>query len=351
MPTLSEQFSETVYELRAAGTPWQAIYDAYPNVPPPTLRRLNHEERARRGELEERQKPPTPRADGITAAEEELDEDAIWRAAIEASSRRRERERRKANQSISFDHGPIGIALLSDLHVGSSGVDYERLDADIELIAETPGLYVMLVGDMLDNWIVGRLMRLMMGEEFTIDEQWVMVRHVLRRLAPKLIASVAGNHDLWTYGLTHIDYLRDTHARLANGALYAQYDLPLAVEVGGASHVFRVRHQWRGSSIYNETHGIERASRFDKGRYFDIGVAAHTHSSALVRQFNNGGATGLAVQCGSYKTFDDFGEEQGFPLANGGPACAVVLDEKAGRWGTNDLSQVADYLRSCYREW
>lgn len=347
--TQREQYAEAVYELKAAGAPWSAVYEAFPDVPTATLRRLNHQERKRRGELDERARPPVARADGVTADEDELDEDALWAAAIEASNARRKREQRRQRQVVEFDHGPIAIALLADLHLGSSGVDYARLDADIETIVETPGMYVMLVGDMLDNWIIGKLLRLSMGEAFTIDEQWALARHVLRRLAPKLIASVSGNHDLWTYGLAHVDHLRDTHARLTAGVLYHKYELPLTVQVGGAAHVFRVRHKWRGSSIYNPTHAIERAALFDKGRHFDIGVAAHTHVSALVRQFNNGGQTGIAAQCGSYKVFDDYADELGLPLANEGAAVAVVLDEDGCRWGTNELQSVARYLRGVYR--
>jgi len=346
--TQREQYAEAVYELKAAGTPWAAVYEAFPDVPAATLRKFNHEERKRRGVLDERARPPVARADGVTADEEELDEDAIWAAAIAASQQRRAREQRRQAQCVEFDHGPVGIALMADLHLGSAGVDYERLDADIETIVQTPGMYVMLVGDILDNWIIGKLMRLMMGEEFTIDEQWALARHVLRRLAPKLIASVSGNHDLWTYGLTHVDHLRDTHARLTAGVLYHRYELPLTVQVGGAEHVFRIRHKWKGSSIYNPTHAIERAALFDKGRHFDIGVAAHTHVSALVRQFNNGGQTGIAAQCGSYKVFDEYAEAQGFPLPNEGAAVVVVLDEDGSRWGTNELASAARYLQRVY---
>ena len=119
------------------------------------------------------------------------------------------------------------------------------------------------------------------------------------------------------------------------------------LSVDGNEFRIRARHSWKGSSIYNDTHGIERASKFDKGGEFDVGIGAHTHSSGLYRQFNNGGHTGHAILCGSYKRYDDFADRHGFSKSNESAAVAMVFSE-AGAWGTNDLEIAADYMRTMY---
>ena len=341
------QYGEAVYEMREAeGLQWSRIYDKFPEVPPASLRRIYHTERRERGELQDKREAPSPRIEGITP-EEEIDEDAIWQTALRVSERRQRREWLKQQQTIEFDHGPVALVFMADLHLGSDGVDYARLDSDIDAILNTPGMYVVLAGDHLDNFIIGRLQRIMNGAEFNITEQWVMVKMVMRRLAPRLVASVAGNHGLWTYALTNVDYLQEIHKTLNPNILYQKYDMPVTVSVGGCERVIRVRHKWKGHSQYNPTHAIEKASMFDKGRAFDIGVAAHTHVSGLVREFNNGGQTGLAIQCGSYKRFDGYAEEVGFPQANEAIAVTAILDE--GRmWGTNDLVVATEYMRAVY---
>jgi hypothetical protein len=181
---------------------------------------------------------------------------------------------------------------MADQHLGGYGVDYDRIDDDINAILDTPRMYVCHAGDIIDNFIMGRLKDIRLGQSFAVSEEWALARRVLRLLAPRLILSVAGNHDLWTYALTNVDYLEEIHAKLNPDILYAQYDHNVDIAVGDHCHRMRVRHSWRGSSIYNDTHGIERAAKFDKGDHFDIGVGAHTHVSGLYRQFNNGGSGG-----------------------------------------------------------
>ena len=51
------------------------------------------------------------------------------------------------------DNKPVAIALTSDWHIGSVGVDYERLESDLEIIRDTPGMYAVGLGDYKDNYI------------------------------------------------------------------------------------------------------------------------------------------------------------------------------------------------------
>jgi hypothetical protein len=186
-----------------------------------------------------------------------------------------------------------------------------------------------------------------MGAEFSITEEWVLAKRVLKKLAPRLLLSVAGNHDLWTYALTNVDYLKEIHEKLNPDVLYSRYDVGVKIVVGDQSYLARVRHTWKGYSQYNPTHGIEWAAKFDQGRPFDIGVAAHTHSSGLYRQFNNGGKTGHALLCGSYKTYDDYAEQKGFPKPNESAAVALMFCDGTIS-GTNNIYSAARLMEIAY---
>jgi len=337
-----------VYELRyEEEMEWAEIYDAFPDIPEASLRRLAYQERDSVRPNSDHAAAPHPRVEGSNLLGAEYDDADVWSRAVEESGKRRKKEQRKKNSAIEFSHGPIALVYLADVHAGSTGVDYRRLDRDLSIIESTPGMYAVTVGDLVDNFIVGRLQAVRFGAKFTVREEWVLAKMVLARIGPKLVSSVAGNHDLWTFKTSGIDFLEELLANINPGALYQRFDQPFILSVDSAEYAIRVRHNWRGSSIYNPTHGIERAAKFDKGRHFDVGIGAHTHASGLYRQFNNGGKTGHAILCGSYKVYDTFADETGYPLANESSAVAMVFS-KDGAWGTNNLTLVSDYLYQLY---
>ena len=349
MTSLTPAERELVYALRyEKRADWSSIYDRFPHHLESSLRHAAYRERDKRGFTHEG--VPTPRIEGVSLAEgDAVDEAEIWRLALQKSEKRRELEERRQRAIISFYRGPVCLVFMADEHAGSTGTDYARIDQNIQTINDTPGMFVVQVGDIVDNFIVGRLQAVRFGAEFSIDQEWVLAKRVLKLMAPKLLASVGGNHDLWTWGLTGIDYLKEIHKKINPDILYAKYDLPFILSVGGSEFRVRVRHSWKGSSIYNPTHGIEVAAKFDAGRPFDIGVGAHTHTAGICRPFVNGGKDSLAILCGTYKRIDDFPERHGFPMANRSAAVAVIIDEH-GVWGTNILERAADYMRTMYKE-
>ena len=326
---------------------WSEIYERFPSHLKDSLRHTASRERNKRGYTHDG--VPKPQIEGVSLAEgDAVDEAEVWRLALQKSEKKRQLEERRQDAIIEFGHGPVCLTFMADQHAGSTGTDYARIDRDVQTIVDTPGMYAVQAGDIVDNFIMGKLKAVRFGAEFSISQEWVLAKRVLKLLAPKLIASVGGNHDLWTWALTGVDYLQEIHRQLNPDILYAKYDVPFILSVGGNEFRHLARHTWKGSSIYNDTHGIERASKFDKGREFDVGIGAHTHSSGLYRQFNNGGHTGHAILCGSYKRFDDFADRHGFSKSNESAAVAMVFSE-AGAWGTNDLEIAANYMRTMYK--
>ncbi len=330
-----------------SGGRFDNVYSLFPDMPPASVRRKVYGFRDRLArEADPKYLPPAavPIIEGALAQLETIDEEAVWQRAVELSRQRLAASRREGR--LVFDYGTVGLAFLADLHLGGEGVDYQRIDREIDLILATPGLYVVAVGDLLDNFIIGKLLSLRIDQTpFRISEEWALVRRVLRRLAPRLVASVAGNHDNWTGLLGGVDYFRDvTEQIVGRHILYDRHELRFTVQVGDAAVPFKARHKWRGASIYNPTHATEREAKFDGSYYWRVGVAAHTHDSGVVREFNNRGQTGMACLCGSYKVDDEYALASGFTAPNGATAVVVVVDEDGDFWGTSNLRAATKYL-------
>lgn len=269
-----------------------------------------------------------PEIRGVVAGEAP-DPDEVWRKAEAVWHKQETEAARKADQVIRFNHGPACLVFMADLHLGGQGVDYPRIRREAELARDIPNAGVWLAGDVIDNFIWGWAASIRQHTEITIPEERVLAKTVLDILGPRLIASVGGNHCGWSRKAAGIDVLRDLTARVRPDALYDTDDCTARVEVGPASVTVRVRHKWRGNSIYNATHGQERAARWDDDA--DIYVGAHTHTEGTARSFSVGGAKKLAVQLGAYKRIDDYARTNGFPKPDGSTAVAVIINER-GQW-------------------
>jgi hypothetical protein len=283
----------------------------------------------------------TPAITGVTSAFEQPNpqQRAIedWRAVSDLDQQR-------LRQDVTFAEDTVALVCMGDLHIGGEGVDYPRLLADCDLIAKTPGMYVVLTGDLLDNFVKPKLLGLRMGTRMTIPDEVEMLRQMLIRIGPKIVAAVAGNHEMWTASLVGIDYLREVMAAINPTALYDAYDCRFLARLPcGKEWKVRVRHRWRGESIYNSTHGIERGRLFDGG--FDIGVGAHTHIGGLVRAFNAEGRTCMAVLCGTYKAHDPYARQLGLRPTTLDAAVSVVMSRHLrGLVGISDLADAAKVL-------
>lgn len=285
-----------------------------------------------------------PSVTGVRA-DEGPDEDAIYRAALARWAAVSVLEARRQTQEIRFARGPVCVTFAADQHLGGDGCDIEWAFAEAELIAETPGMYIGLVGDETDNFVWPSLLPVRLIAQTSIPDEWALLRRYLRVLAPKLVLSVAGNHQNWTRRLVGVDYFREVLASIRPACIYDTDDARVRLSVGGVSWMLRIRHKWAGSSIYNPTHGIERAAKWDAD--FTIGIGAHTHTAGVVRTFNVGGRNGLAAMCGPYKRCDEYAKRGGFPKPNQTAAIALLFDGDTGSvTGFDNLQMAARVMRA-----
>jgi len=265
----------------------------------------------------------------------------LWNRALAMQDRQEAIYNRRLNRRVIYDAGPVALVAMGDAHLGGAGTDYRALDQDIYVIDElnrrNVQVAVLLLGDLLDNFIVGRLRDMRVNvSPFLIVEEWGLVDYALERLAPYIIGSVAGNHDNWSWSLSGVDLLRQRHEQLTPGILYDPFELAFVLQVGGYECRIIARHNWKGHSMYNPTHGMDSRAH-TAGREFDIAIGGHTHRGALARETDIGGDVGEALLCGSYKKHDAYALERGFPPPLPRTAVAAVVDESGVLFSTSRL--------------
>lgn len=259
-------------------------------------------------------------------------------------------KREKSKPILEFNDAPICLVFMGDQHIGNKGTDYNRMWAEAVLVSETPGMYCIQGGDLVDNYIIGRLsdMRAKSHARMTIDDEWHLAADYLALFGDKIKAVVGGNHDKWTAKVSGIDYLSRIVRQFMSTPVYDSDDLTILVKIGEWPIRLRVRHKWKSSSKLNPTHGIEDFYRHNGG--FDIGVGFHTHTGGFSRAFlGHEGSNCLAVQCGAYKRIDSFAKECGFPASNRSTAMAVIFDpEHKCYFGVDNLETAARLMRMFY---
>lgn len=296
-----------------------------------------------------KKKAPVPSIQGepyhITA--EQIEE--TYQRYVKASRKAKSEIVNRDKQQIIFDSGPICIVCASDFHIGNVGTDIDRIDRDLKIINETPGMYLGIHGDVLDNFVIGRLALLNMTRKFTIKDEWILVKRFLEMATPKMLWNVSGNHDNWSTKIAGIDFLAEQIQQFNRNVLYHSDQLYFTVRVGRAEYRFLVRHKWKGNSQWNPLHAIWKHPKFDN-KPFDIGIGGHTHQSGVYGTFNLNGETSLGVLSGAYKRHDKFAVEVGFPAPNDKMAIAIVLDDKGNKFACDSLEMAAAYMGAMYHE-
>lgn len=275
------------------------------------------------------------------------DESAVVKRAFEEWRLVEKMQARRETQKIIFSSGPIALIQFADLHLGDGGVNYPRLWEETKLVANMPGAYVIVGGDVTNDFIIGSLRQARDEARFSIPDEWALFRAWLRIIAHKIKIAVAGNHNNWPKLLTGMDYFEDVLGDWVQDALYDPDEVVVDIIVGDFTQKHKIRHIWRGSSIYNDTHGVERSAKFDSA--FDVGWASHTHASGLVRSFNVEGRTGWSMLSGSYKRVDTYARRRGFRKPNKATAVGLLIDpDERTCVGFDNLRMLDKYMRSVY---
>lgn len=275
------------------------------------------------------------------AADLALTSDELLTRAVEATDRDVSRHAVEAQLRVRIaDDRPIAVTFASDQHIRESGPIYlRRMLDDADLIARTPGCYVVLGGDGADNHIKHRAA--MVGGGSKPAHEWRMYDAYLRRFGPdKVLAMVSGNHDDWTRDEAGVDMV----AELAKRNRIAYCPDEVQVELTLSSQVWRigVRHQYRFGSAFNKTHSVKRWWEMGETDW-DVGVLCHHHEAAM-EPFKKHGLWRVAFRPGSYQQTSSFGRRYGFNSSE--PTCPTVILWPSSRRFVPflDVHEAVDYL-------
>lgn len=230
---------------------------------------------------------------------------------------------------VLADERPVGIAFIGDTHIGAQ-IPYDRLVADLCRIRDTPGLYAVHMGDVLDNYKPsGKAASGMYGMAIPDPEE--QLEYAADRLAicrGKWLAILQGNHDAWDYKVAGVNRLPDL-ARHLDAAYVSEKGCTLDVELNGHRSVVGCKHTFAGTSRITKTNAQRRMYDewpwFDDGVTLDVVVLAHTHEPEVAHTVRHGRDVWY-VRTGTYKVKDSYGESLGYRSAYGVPVLLLWPD-------------------------
>ena len=284
-----------------------------------------------------------PQIDGLTPEDHLTDGAEVLKTLVTRQKRAEKKRKRRHEQVVTLPgRKPVALAILSDLHLGNANVDYKAIKADAELIRDTDGLYACACGDYHDNW-VGKLVWVANDQPVTLENELALVQWWLDTLGEKLVAAVAGNHESRTKRAAGFDHMK----LLMRGAnhLYDADEIPFTLKLGRSEWGVKVRHKWRGNSMYNESHGMERDLRFGLGDW-DIAMQGHVHRGTIFRESydDREEKAKLTCQIGTYEFSDRYAMQLGF-AQRPQSGCGAILFYPDGRYQPfRDLETAADFL-------
>lgn len=241
------------------------------------------------------------------------------------------------------DDLPVGLAFVADRHIGSLHTDHVTMLAHVELLAATPGMYVIEGGDAVDNMALLTKLAFETRGDMPPDMQYTVYRDILTKLGPRLVCVAHGNHDAWTKRYGGVDVLADIAARV--NTVCTEESATIRVDVAGAVYTIMRQHKPRFNSYLNPAHAIIRMwETCDQD--FNIGCQDHQHVP-YAEEFVKHGRVHIAIRGGTYKTMDPWARARGYYGAKIGVP-VVLLWPKEWRMelarGVSNLEDACAYL-------
>lgn len=290
---------------------------------------------------------PTPKIEGLKPEDYRPDKDQVFRRAAEDYRSTRRKVLAKKENRVSFSSsGPVAVAWIADTHLGNKGSDVERAFREIKVVRDTPGMFPFFVGDLYDNFVIGSLKSINMGQRTTIEDQYALGQYYVEQAGDKWLGFLSGNHEQWTLRVAGYDTIRE----IAPGnALYDRDEIRFTLALGGHEWKCIARHKWQGSSIYNPFHPQTRGSKFSRPGH-DVYVGAHTHPGGLAADHPAGDGRVISlIQCGTYKDDDDFARQMGFPETGRTTAVVTIFFPTGYHFSVANIDVAAYMMRELYR--
>lgn len=205
----------------------------------------------------------------------------------------------KGSQDISNWHidsnEPICVVVLGDLHLGSWATDYEQFKEITDQLVNTPNLYAILVGDLLQMSIKLRGVLEVADNALPPAFQYMFLEDWLKEVKHKVIASTWDNHAVMR---EENQAGRSEYAEIfCRHTIYHNNIGHLTIGVGEQKYNLAVAHFFRGRSMYNPLHGHFRYMR-ETAHDRELVMSGDSHVPG-VAVWDIGGQQKVALNCGS----------------------------------------------------
>ena len=269
--------------------------------------------------------PDVPLADALPASDVPI-EDVI---ALQARRFTQRLEHHRAKRWREFRvpaAGPYALMFFGDPHVDDNGCNWPLLQAHCDLAAKTDALYAINIGDSTNNW-TGRLARLWAEQDTSSSTARAMAKWLLSDSGVPWFLWLHGNHDLWDgpVGAGWFEAHRPHFVAMEDW----QAKVTLASPNGHKLRLWAA-HNFKGNSIWNNMHGLERAAQMQDWAH--LYVAGHHHDTGL-RQGENPhrGFCYWLARARGYKFMDHYAELHGFGEHQFGASVLAVIDPDADK--------------------
>lgn len=307
----------------------------------------------RRSKIEKRQGTPiiVPDGEDRTAEKEYTlpdfaDDDISAAEIINHMKRRFERKFESHQQKQWFpvkmkSNEPIGLAFVGDPHVDDDGCNWPLLTRDVELLANTPGMHAINIGDTTNNW-TGRLVKKYADQESSKKTGYKLAKWLLKDSGVNWLMWLLGNHDSWNDGATIISEMAADITPVFDWQARFVIEFP-----NGASCPVHAAHNFKGTSIYNPSHGAMRAAKFGQ-RCPRILMQGHHHDYHMVEGvYEDLDQTYWAGKCRGYKYIDSYADNLQFGQNSHGATVTAIIDPSSDPGSSTFIRMFPDLVQAC----
>jgi len=269
------------------------------------------------------------------------DEDIEATEILDHLSRRWERKQASDDAKKWFEivinsDAPYGLVVVGDPHLGVHS-NIRLLRRDVEIMATTPGVGAVNIGDTANNWST-RLIHLYAEEDISRATErklarWFMLDKESGGAGVPWVVWLHGNHDTM-----HSEFA--TYLRTINVAQIPMLDWRAKFKLVFPSAKISIdaSHNHKGTSIYSPLHGQRRADLWSSGGSAesgggggsaDIFVAGHHHTWAIQQMERGDGSCVTYARARGYKWHDEFALRHQFNEEIYGASVIFVIDPTA----------------------
>lgn len=238
-----------------------------------------------------------------TISTDKKEKEFHWREALEPIKALQELNKKasgsqdKSIWKIEQDQD-IGVIILGDTQLGSWATDYDLFQKVTDEIINTPNLYVILVGDILQMGIKMRGVLEMMDNIIPPKLQYYLLDSWLQDIKHKVIASTWDNHSVMREenqaGYSNYAEIFRRHTIYHNGIGH------LDIQVNDIVYKWAISHFFTGRSMLNNLHAPMRYLRMEAPDR-DIAAQGDFHLPGIAKYWE-AGTERIAMVCGSIQT-------------------------------------------------